>query len=262
VTDGGDRTYRVVVRLALLVLRVLGFRVELRGVEHLPASGGAVLAINHVSYFDFVFAGLAAHHRGRLVRFLAKREVFDQPLVGRAMAAMGHVPVDRRAGAAAYRHAVAALEAGELVGVFPEATISRSFVPRELKSGAARMALEAQVPLLPVVTWGGQRVWTAGRRPSLRRGVPIVVVVDPPLPVGPTDSAATLTTRLARRLDELVGEAVRGYPGLGDEHAWWMPRRFGGGAPTPESTASAEDAAIGGEQPGVGGTDSPDPPRP
>src|SRR6202000_1828401 len=100
------------------------------------------------------------------------------------MRGMHHIPVDRAAGAGAFRAAVTALQQGELIGVFPEQTISSSFELRPIKSGAARLALEAGVPLLPVVVWGGQRVWTARRRPVWRRHVPVTLSVGAPLPVG------------------------------------------------------------------------------
>src|SRR4051812_2104326 len=158
-----DVVYPPVIRAALGLVRVLGFRFDLRGVDHIPATGGAVLASNHVSYFDFMFVGLPPYRRGkRFVRFMAKEAVFRHRLSGPLMRGMHHIPVDRAAGAASYRHAVEALRAGQMVGVFPESTISRSYVPRLLKSGAARMATEAGVPLIPVVTWGGHRVWTVG----------------------------------------------------------------------------------------------------
>jgi len=237
--------YRAVIRTALTLFRVFGFRFDLRGIENVPATGGAVLASNHVSYFDFMFVGYMAHRRGRrLVRFMAKQAVFRHPVGGPLMRAMKHIPVDRTAGAAAYQHAIEALRAGELVGVFPESTISRSYVPRPLKSGAARMALESGVPLIPVVTWGGHRVWTTGRRPVWRRRVPVSIWVDEPLAVKPDDTAATLTDRLAVRLRELVDKVVAEYPDRpenGDD--WWLPHHAGGSAPTPEEARAAEAAA-------------------
>jgi 1-acyl-sn-glycerol-3-phosphate acyltransferase len=240
-----DPVYRPVIRVALGLFRVLGFRFDLRGIDNVPANGGAVLASNHVSYFDFMFVGLTAHRRGRrLVRFMAKEAVFRHRISGPLMRGMKHIPVDRTAGAAAYRHAVEALRSGELVGVFPESTISRSYVPRPLKNGAARMAMEAGVPLVPVVTWGGHRVWTVGRKPVWRRKVPVSVWVDQPLPIEPGESPTDVTVRLAARLAELVEEVLVAYPDRprsGDE--WWLPAHIGGGAPTPEAAAAAELAA-------------------
>ena len=136
------------------------------------------MAINHVGYLDFTYAGFAARPAHRLVRFMAKDEVFTHRLSGPLMRGMHHIPVDREAGAGSYRAAVDALRAGEIVGVFPEATISRSFELKDFKAGAARMAAEAGVPLLPTVIWGSQRVWTKGRPKRLgRTKVPISVWV-------------------------------------------------------------------------------------
>ena len=241
-----EPVYRLVVRTALFLFRLLDFRFDLRGTDNVPPTGGAVLASNHVSYFDFMFVGFAARDpRRRLVRFMAKKSVFEHWLGGPLMRAMRHIPVDRSAGAAAYQHAVDALRGGQLVGVFPEATISRSFVPRPMKAGAARMALEADVPLLPVVTWGGHRVWTTGRRPVARRHVPVVVWVGEPVQRSPDDTAVELAARLASRLREMVDEVVRSYPDrptAGDD--WWLPASAGGSAPTPEQAAIVEQEAI------------------
>ena len=143
-----DRPYRLVIRLALIVFRLFRFHFDVRGSEHVPATGGAIISSNHVSFFDFTFLGLAALPQHRLVRFMAKSAVFDHWFAGRFMRAMQHIPVDRKAGAAAFETAVRALKDGEVVGVFPEATISRSFTVKELKAGAARMALDAGVPRL------------------------------------------------------------------------------------------------------------------
>ena len=240
-----DRVYPPVIRVVLTLFRVLGFRFDMRGVENVPPTGGAVLASTHVSYFDFMFVGLAGWRRGkRLVRFMAKDAVFRHRVSGPLMRGMHHIPVDRAAGAAAYRHAVSALQGGELVGVFPESTISRSFVPRPLKSGAARMALESGVPLIPVVVWGGQRVWTVGRRPVLRRRVPVSIWVDEPLLPVEGETAAELTVRLAQRLRELVDEVLADYAVDRDEDLWWWPAHLGGSAPTPEEALVLEQAAV------------------
>ena len=128
-----------------------------------PVTGGAVVAINHTSYFDFTFAGLPAYKQslGRKVRFMAKKEVFDHKITGPDHAQ----PAPHRGGPGQRRGIVrrpAALKDGELVGVYPEATISRSFEIKEFKSGAARMAIAADVPIVPHIVWGAQRIWTKG----------------------------------------------------------------------------------------------------
>ena len=227
-----DRTYRAVIRSALGLFRALDFRIDLTGAHHIPESGGAVIAANHVSYFDFMLVGYAAYPH-RLVRFMAKKAVFDHKVSGPLMRGMHHIPVDRTAGASAYAAAVDALRAGELIGVFPEATISQAFTPIPMKSGAARMAIDAGAPIVPVVTWGAHRLWTKGRKPRLQRHVPVSIHVGEPLTPRPDETAQELTARLAETLTRLVDEVQRAYP----EHPspgleWWLPAHLGGTAPT------------------------------
>ncbi len=237
--------YGGVVRTALGLFRLLDFQFTVRGVENLPDSGGAVLAANHVSYFDFMFIGLPARDKRRLVRFMAKKSVFDNPVSGPLMRGMHHIPVDRAAGASAYVEAVDALRAGELVGVFPESTISRAFVLRDFKSGAARMAMEADVPLLPVVVWGGQRVWTSGRKPRFIRHVPVTVEVGAPIEISARDGAAVATSLLQERMTKLLEEVQRAYPPpASPEDSWWQPAYLGGRAPTREEAGVIEAAAL------------------
>jgi 1-acyl-sn-glycerol-3-phosphate acyltransferase len=158
---------------------------------------------------------------------------------------MHHIPVDRAAGLGAYRLAVDALKDGELVGVFPESTISRAYVPRPFKSGAARMAIEAGVPLLPVVVWGGHRVWTTGRKPKLQRGVPVIVEVGPPLHIPAGATAAEVSASLYDAVTTLCEKVQRSYPApTAPEEMWWQPSYLGGDAPTLEAAAPIEKAAI------------------
>src|SRR3954467_13281194 len=179
--DPRDRPYRFVIRLALVVFRLFGFRFDVRGSEHVPTAGGAIISSNHVSFFDFTFLGLGALPQHRLGRFMAKSAVFDHWFAGRFMRAMRHTPVDRKAGTAAFESAVRALKDGEVVGVFPEATISTSFTVKDLKAGAARMAVDAGVPIIPAAVWGGHRVATKGHKVDLRRDVPVTVILGQPI---------------------------------------------------------------------------------
>ncbi len=123
--------------------RALGARITYLGLENIPAHGGAVVAINHTSYVDWYPSALAAYQVRRRLRFMIKSEMQKVKIVNFLIKHSGTIPVDRDAGGGAYAVAVERLRAGELVGVYPEATISRSFELKEFKSGAARMARDA-----------------------------------------------------------------------------------------------------------------------
>ncbi|MGI5270939.1 lysophospholipid acyltransferase family protein [Nonomuraea sp. CA-218870] len=234
--------YPPVVAAARTLFRVLDYRFHLEGTEHVPKTGGAVLVSNHISYLDFIFAGYAALPAKRLVRFMAKQDVFDHPVSGPLMRGMKHIPVDRGAGAGSYATALRMLKAGEVVGVFAEATISRSFTVKDIKNGAIRMAQATNVPLIPVGLWGTQRLWTKGRkRQILQRHVPITILVGEPIHPKRGEDVTAHTEVLHARLSELVDRAQRTYPEI-PQGVWWQPAHLGGTAPTPEE-AAAMDAA-------------------
>jgi 1-acyl-sn-glycerol-3-phosphate acyltransferase len=174
--------YTPVIGLARTVFFLQGLRFTILGEENVPAVGGAVMAINHTGYFDFTYAGLAARPRGRLVRFMAKKSVFGHRVTGPLMRGMKHIPVDRHAGQGAIEAGLAAVRAGEIVGIFPEATMSRSFELKPFKGGAARIARDGGVPLLPTTLWGSQRVWTKDApKHRLRSNTPIHITVGQPM---------------------------------------------------------------------------------
>ena len=129
-----EPVYDTVITAARLLWLAEGLKFKVSGVEHVPAEGPGVVAINHTGYLDFTYAGIPAHLQGRRkVRFMAKKEVFDNKISGPIMRSLKHIPVDRAAGADSYRAAVDYLKRGELVGVYPEATISRSFEIKAFK---------------------------------------------------------------------------------------------------------------------------------
>ncbi len=238
-----DPVYRPIVVVTKGVFRYLGLKFHITGEQHVPATGGGVVAINHTGYLDFALAGLAFRPQKRLVRFMAKQEVFDHKISGPLMRGMKHIPVDREAGAGSFNAAVAALKSGELVGVFPEATVSQSFELKEFKSGATRMATEAGVPLIPVIVWGSQRVWTKGRKREKTKGTSIRVVVGEPYI--PEADATAATVELKKRMQVLLAEARSTYQGSprDDSDRWWLPVSMGGTAPTLEE-AEAADAEV------------------
>ncbi|HEY9562853.1 MAG TPA: lysophospholipid acyltransferase family protein, partial [Nocardioides sp.] len=181
--------------------------------------------------------GLAANPSGRMVRFMAKREIFDTPLAGAVMRSMHHIQVDRGDGLDSFNEAVRYLKDGEAVGIFPEATISRAFELKEFKSGAVRIAAAAGVPVLPVIMWGTQRLMTKDHPRDFSRGKTIALSVGEPLhPTG--EDAVGETRELKARMSELLDQTIANYPA--DEQppgSWWLPAKFGGSAPTLEEAA-------------------------
>jgi len=238
-----ERVYPPVIGFAHVIFRIMDTRIQIVGGEMIPRTGPAVLACNHVSYLDFIWAGWGARPSKRLVRFMAKEVVFNHPIGGPLMRGMKHIPVDRAAGTSSYREALARLRAGEIVGVFPEATISRSFTIKEMKSGAVRMALATGSPLIPMAVWGGQRLWTKGRpRRLLQRHIPVLVHIGEPMHPKRGDDPVALATELRARMQALLDHAQREYPvgPAGPDDRWWLPAHMGGTAPTPEEAAQIE----------------------
>jgi 1-acyl-sn-glycerol-3-phosphate acyltransferase len=246
-----EPVYRPVIGFARGVFAGLGLKFAITGDQNVPATGGGVVAMNHIGYLDFALAGLAFRPKKRLVRFMAKKEVFDHKVSGPLMRGMKHIPVDREAGAGSYAAAVEACRSGELVGVFPEATISQSFELKEFKSGAARMAMEAGVPLIPVVLWGSQRVMTKGRKRDLgnARGQHISITVGEPFTPDPDADPVAVTADLKARMQVLLEQTRAAYKGTarGADDTWWIPSAQGGTAPTLEE-AEAADAEVRAER--------------
>ena len=239
-----EPVYGSAIRATRLLWRLQGLKFTVTGVDHLPAEGGAVIAINHTSYFDFTFAGLPAYEQGlgRKVRFMAKQEVFDHRITGPLMRGMRHIPVDRSSGAPSFDAAVQVLKGGELVGVYPEATISRSFELKEFKSGAARMAIAADVPIIPHIVWGAQRIWTKDHPKKMwRPKVPISVAVGEP--IQPTLAPTELTALLRSRMQHLLEQVQDSY-GPHPPGEFWVPHRLGGGAPTLAEAAELDAAEL------------------
>ncbi len=238
-----ELVYPPVVLACKTMFRVLDLKLDVKGTEHIPAEGGAVIACTHQSYLDFIFCGLGALPAKRFVRFMAKQEVFHNRISGPLMRGMHHISVDRRAGKASYDEAVDRLKAGEVVGVFPEATISRSFTVKELKSGAVRMAADAGVPVIPMAVWGTQRMWTKGRPKHLtQRHVPIWILTGELVHPTAEDNANQLTTDLRTRMQALLDKVQADYPDSPQPGTdpWWLPVHLGGTAPTPEEAAALD----------------------
>ncbi|MEV0265300.1 lysophospholipid acyltransferase family protein [Streptomyces sp. NPDC050617] len=149
--------YRLTAVLAKPPLVVL-FKRDWRGMEHIPADGGFITAVNHNSYLDPLSYAHFQYNTGRVPRFLAKSGLFKTTFVGTLLRGTGQIPVYRQStdAAVAFRAAVAAIESGECVAFYPEGTLTRDpkLWPMQGKTGAARVALLTKAPVIPVAQWG------------------------------------------------------------------------------------------------------------
>lgn len=267
-----DRFYRVIVRTGLALRRLFRIRVIVTGQEHLPETGsetrgqpsskatsdaphrssrhavpgtGAVVAITHFGYLDFAFAELLLWRHARVqMRFLVTQGAADHWFAGPAISAAGHVVVGYDTGAHAYDAAVQKLRAGEYIAILPEAGVSRSFRVRECKTGAARMAAEAGVPVIPVSVWGAHRLMTRRHGFSLGRAwrAPVRIHVGEPVTVDPSRDAAAATDALRAVLQSGIDACIADFPLKPAPGAWWMPAELGGGAPSEAERRRLEEA--------------------
>jgi 1-acyl-sn-glycerol-3-phosphate acyltransferase len=228
-----DLVYPPVIGILKTFWKYLGLRFDSKGVENIPREGGAILAMNHIGYLDFALIGTCALPVKRYVRFMAKRELFDNKIVGPLLRGMRHISVDRSSGSASFVAALRALKSGEIVGIFPEGTISVSFELKDFKSGAVRLAIGADVPVIPTAVWGSQRIWTKKvKRDLSRKKVPIFVAFGKPLYFSRDSSVEEGEKELRAAMQELLLDLQSRYP---DSHvgARWAPVRLGGSAPAP-----------------------------
>jgi len=229
-----DFVYPPVVVTIKTVWKYLGLKFDFRGSENIPAIGGAILAINHIGYLDFALTGTAVLPRKRYVRFMAKKEIFDHKIAGPLMRGMHHISVDRSSGSSSFVAALRYLRAGEIVGIFPEATISRSFEIKELKTGAVRLAMGSDTPIIPTIVWGSQRIITKKVKANWKRNkFPISVSFGEPFIVKKGQDVDEAESKLRQLMKDLLTQVQNTYP---DSHAGqrWAPARLGGTAPTPE----------------------------
>jgi 1-acyl-sn-glycerol-3-phosphate acyltransferase len=223
------------------VVALNGTKLKFEGLQNIPVRGGALIALNHTSYLDWMPASLAAHERRRRLRFMIKAEMADVKAVNYVIRHCQLIPVDRRLGHDAYAVAVQKLREGELVGLHPEATISRSYELRDFKSGTARMALQARVPIIPLIVWGAHRIWPKDHpKKVFRNKVPITVAAGRPLP--PQGDAEQLIAALRQAMNELLYRVQEEYPH--PEGEFWVPRRLGGSAPTQDDSRAIRLAEL------------------
>jgi 1-acyl-sn-glycerol-3-phosphate acyltransferase len=193
-----------------------------RGRENLPPGGGAILVVNHYSFFDPISVGHFVVGAGRTPRFLAKAGVFKQPTLGRLFKAAGQIPVYRegRDAALALRDGIAAVQRGETIIVYPEGTMTKDpdLWPMAGKTGAARIALRTGAPVIPIAQWGAQDVFAPySKRPQFFPRKTLKVLAGPAVDLSelsgsrPNDDAA-LRAATEKIMDAITGllEELRG----------------------------------------------------
>jgi 1-acyl-sn-glycerol-3-phosphate acyltransferase len=198
-------------------------RRDWRGHENIPASGAAILVVNHLSYADPIAVSHYIWDRPRELKFLVKAQLFEAPFVGFILRRVGQIPVYResREAGKALQAAVTALREGTAVVVYPEGTCTKDpdLWPMEGKTGAARLWLETGAPVIPIVNWGAHRLHDPlTKKLHLRLRTPVIVSAGTPVDLsafeGRPPTAEVLrevTEAIMRRLRSDLA-AVRGEP--------------------------------------------------
>ena len=238
--QNASRAYRNVARIVRPSLHAMT-RTDWRGAEHLPRGTGFIAAGNHVTNLDPLTFAHYLYDHGITPRILAKSSLFTVPVLGWVLRATGQVPVYRNSSRAgdSLRSAVAALEAGEVVAIFPEGTLTRDpdLWPMLAKTGVARLALATRAPVVPIAQWGAHRV--LGRYSKVLKPFPrkkVSVVAGPPVDLSdlydrPAD-AAVLREATDRVMDAITAllEGIRGEQAPAERHGTRRAASDDGGA--------------------------------
>jgi len=243
-----DWRWRFLQSLFVPVLAIARWRITVEGKEHVPRTGGAVLAFNHHSYADAVMLAWAIVVRvGRPVRFMAKREACEGRWIGWLTRWVSVIPVDRGspgARARAFEGAREAVADGDLVAIAPEQTISSSLDLLPFRLGPARIAIATGAPIVPCVGWGSQRAIGPDRRPGRLVDVPVTVRFSAPIVAEPGETAEALTARLRTRMEQELDAVQRAYRDGLPAGAHWVPARLGGGAPPHEDVVRQHEQRL------------------
>ncbi len=222
--------------LASIVVPLVGLfaRIEIRGREHLPASGAYVLAPNHNSEFDPLVVAVAVWRLGRAPRFLAKESLFRVPVLGAALTATGMVPVPRTSSSASQSMKAAQQIAadGRGVIVYVEGTLTRDpdLWPMRGKTGAVRLAMAGDLPLIPMAQWGVQEIMPRYGKLRLPRRARVIVQLGPALDMTAYQATATQPATLTRATDALmarISELLAGIRGIPAPAERWNPSQHG-----------------------------------
>ena len=185
------------------------FRWRFEGFEHIPKDGPALVAANHISYFDPLAHAYFLVKAGRLPRYLAKIELFRNRFTGPVLRNLHHIPVRRGSGdRAPIEFGSKALREGEMVVVYPESTVTTSpdLSPMKGKTGVVRLALATGVPVIPLAVWGTAPVWQRDGKRDLKFGRPIWVKAGPPLDLSRYEDRAEDPEALREATDEVMGQ--------------------------------------------------------
>jgi 1-acyl-sn-glycerol-3-phosphate acyltransferase len=180
-----------------------------RGMAHVPDTGGAIIVPNHVSHADPLTCAHFVYDAGRWPQFLGKASLFKVPVLGWLLRKVRQIPVERGTVDAvrALDAAVAAVEAGDAVIIYPEGTTTREpdLWPMRGKTGVARLVLATGAPVIPVVMWGPQTVFDPRTgRLRLRLRTQVTVVAGPPIDLSKWSDAAATTANLHEMTDEIM----------------------------------------------------------
>lgn len=234
---GTNLTFKVCAAIVIPLIKLITKRTWI-GAENIPKSGAVIVANNHLSYFDVLNFAHFLYKNGRAPRFLGKVEVFQVPIIGRILLAAGQVPVERESPNAgkAVDHAKRLLEAGHLLGVYPEGTLSRDgdHWPMVAKTGLARLALTTNTPVIPVAQWGAQVLMpTYSKKLKLFPRTQITMVAGKPVDLSPwygkgddPDALIAATAKIMREITTLL-EQIRGQQRpevIFDPHTSDLPR--------------------------------------
>ncbi|MFZ4108607.1 MAG: lysophospholipid acyltransferase family protein [Candidatus Planktophila sp.] len=234
---GTNWAFKIGTTVVIPILNLVGKK-QWRGAHNFPKSGPIIVASNHVSYLDVLFLTHFLYRSGRAPRYIGKEGVFKVPVIGKIVLAAGQIPVVREGkdAAKALEHAVKTLQAGHLLGVYPEGTLTRDSQgwPMVAKTGLARLAISTRTQVIPIAQWGSQIVMpTYEKKIKFFPRTPIKILAGAPLDLsrwyGKEDDPAALTEATAfvmRAITDLL-EELRGEKRpveIFDPHTSTLPR--------------------------------------
>ena len=218
---GATSWFRFGATLVRPILNLIAKR-DWRGAENIPKSGAAIAVCNHISYVDPLLFTHFLYDNGRAPRYLGKASLFKLPIIGRVLLGAGQIPVERETSSASksLQHAIAFLNSGHLLGVYPEGTLTRdeNYWPMKAKTGIARLAILTQVPVIPCAQWGAQKILPAySKKLKLFPRTKVIVVAGKPLdfskwygkaedPAALEEATAFVMSAITRLLEDLRSE--------------------------------------------------------